>query len=263
VPVTTAPTPTSTPPSTAPAAIPETEAAIYVFFEGYPVEPGPYLVALSRPGVDDVEGALSALLDGVDQHETSLGLSSTIPEGTALLGVEVVDGVANVDLSGAFTTGGGSLSMMGRVAQVVYTATSFQDVDAVRFLIDGALLDVLGGEGLIIDEPQTREAWEELVSPILIEQPLWGSTFGSELTFSGTANVDSGMVSYVIVDSNGVIAEEGAVSTTPGQRGGFAGSVTIDQIANPGLGSIIVWEWAPDGSQRHVLEYPLTLVSSG
>jgi hypothetical protein len=60
-----------------------------------------------------------------------------------------------------------------------------------------------------------------------------------------------------------VIAEEGAVSTTPGQRGGFAGSVTIDQIANPGLGSIIVWEWAPDGSQRHVLEYPLTLVSSG
>lgn len=246
--------------TTTTVAIPEVESAIYLFFEGYPVAPGPYLVAVSRPGIDDLDGALTALLEGVTEDESLMGLSSTIPEGTELLGVEVTDGVAFVDLGREFESGGGSLSMMGRVAQIVYTATRFEEVDSVRFLLAGAPLDVLGGEGLIIDEPQTRSAWRDLIPPILVEEPLWGSTVGNEIEVAGTADLESGTVSYVIVDAEGLIIHEGEMATTPRQRSEFAASVVLEEIPNPGRGSFIVWEWAPDGSQRHVLDYPLTLV---
>jgi hypothetical protein len=241
--------------------VPAVESAIYLFFEGYPVAPGPYLFAISRPGVDDLAGALTALLDGPTEDEAATGLSSTIPEGTELLGVEVSDGVAFVDLSREFETGGGSLSMMGRVAQVVYTATRFEGIDSVRFLLEGSPLDLLGGEGLIIDQPQTRSDWISLIPPILLEEPLWGSTVGNEIEIAGTAELDSGTVSFVIVDADGLIVHEGEIESIPGQRSEFGASFVLEGPVRPGMGSMIVWEWAPDGSQQHVLEYPLTLVN--
>jgi hypothetical protein len=204
---------------------------------------------------------LTALLDGPTEDETATGLSSTIPEGTELLGVEVSEGVAYVDLSREFETGGGSLSMMGRVAQVVYTATRVEGVDSVRILLDGSPLDVLGGEGLIIDQPQARSDWTSLIPPILMEEPLWGSMVGNEIEIAGTAELDSGTVSFVIVDADGLIVHEGEIESIPGQRDEFGASFVLEDLVRPGKGSIIVWEWAPDGSQQHVLEYPLTLVN--
>ena len=243
--------------TTTTTAIPEVDSAIYLFFEGYPVAPGPYLVAVSRAGVDDLGEALTALLEGVTEEEGLMGLSTAVPEDTKLLGVEVSGGVALVDLSREFESGGGSLSMMGRVAQMVYTATRFEGVDSVRFLLEGTPLDVLGGEGLIIDEPQIRLAWSDLTPPILVETPPWGSEVGNQIKIVGSAQIDSGMVSYVIVDADGLIIGEGETATTA--EGHFDSTVTLDEIPHPGPGSIIVWEWAPDGSQQHVLEYPLTL----
>lgn len=250
---TISPTSTTVPPIGEPVAV-------YLLFEGYPVAPGPYLAPVARYGVEDLAGALTALLEGPNPDEVAIGLSSTIPDETELIGVEVSEGVALVDLSGEFEFGGGSLSMMGRVAQVVYTATRFQNVNAVRFLLEGEPLDVLGGEGLIIEEPQTREDWaEHLTPPILVEEPMWGRTVGTELEIAGTATVDSGEVSFVIVDADGLIIQQGTVPTTAGSRSQFSTSIRLTDIPNPGLGSIVVWEWASDGSQRHVLEYPITL----
>jgi hypothetical protein len=247
--------------STTRTAAPEAETPIYLFFEGYPIAPGPYLAAAARTGVDELADVLGALLEGAHPDEIEAGLSSTIPRGTRLLGVAVSDGVAFVDLSLEFGSGGGSLSMMGRVAQVVYTATQFEGVDAVRFLVEGVPLDVLGGEGLIIDTPQTRGDWVDLTPPIMIEEPSWGSVVGPDITFSGTAIVESGEISYVIVDADGLIIHEATAATPSGVRGAFTDRVVLDEIPHPGQGSIIAWEWAPDGSQRHVLEYPLTLGS--
>lgn len=235
------------------------EAPVYFFFRGYPVEPGPYVVPVARPVGDDIEEALRALLEGVTEAEAGMGLSSTIPEGTSVLGVDVADGVAAVDLSRQFESGGGSLSMMGRVAQVVYTATSFGDVEAVRFLLEGVAIEFLGGEGLIIDEPQTRADYLDLTPAILVEEPLWGSTITSPVTISGQALTDSGSVSYVLVDADGLIIAEGETAVTPGQRSQFDTTLDIGDIPHPGLGSIIVFELADDGAQIHVLEYPLEI----
>ena len=82
-------------------------------------------------------GAVEALLDGPDSFETGIGMTSQIPPGTELLGLDIDSGVATVDLSTEFASGGGSLSMGLRVAQVVFTLTQFDTVDTVSILLEG------------------------------------------------------------------------------------------------------------------------------
>jgi germination protein M len=245
--------------TTTTSSAPGEEFPVYFFFDGFPVEPGPYLAPVARLGVAEIGDALTALLLGVTESEGEMGLSSAIPEGTALLGVGVSNGIASIDLSSEFESGGGSLSVLGRVAQVVYTATWFEDVDAVEFLIEGVPVDVLTGEGLIVDRPQARVDYFDLLPAIFIDGPSWGSDVTSTMTVSGLAMTESGAVRYVVVDADGLIVTEGDVTTVAGGRSEFTTTVELGSVVNPGLGSIIVFELDPDGTQLHVLEYPLTI----
>lgn len=148
-PSTTAPA-TTAPPTTAPA--PATVPAEVYFVREERVAAATRDV--TPPAV--ARGAMAELLRGPTAEEEAAGISTSIPAGTEVLGLRILDGVAEVDLSGAFASGGGSLSMLTRVAQVVYTLTGFPTVRSVRFLIDGVRVDSIGGEGVIVDPPLTR-----------------------------------------------------------------------------------------------------------
>jgi hypothetical protein len=204
-------------------------------------------------------GAVAALLDGPDAAEEEVGYSTTIPEGTELRGVTVGDGVATVDLSAEFATGGGSLSMQGRVAQVVFTLTQFDTVTGVDFLLDGEPITELGGEGLILDHPQTRQDWEDLSPAILVESPLPLADVTSPLHVTGTANTFEATFVLNVLDGDGLIVYDEPVMATSGTgtRGTFDVTATFE-VPRAGVGAVIVFERsAKDGSQINVVEVPV------
>ena len=118
--------------------------------------PQPFKVAATQPN-QVLEAAFKTLLAGPSEGTDS----TTIPQGTQLLGLKAENNDVHVNLSENFTTGGGSTSMMGRVGQVVYTATSLNPQAKVYIEVNGKLLEVLGGEGVELQQPLTRTSFQK------------------------------------------------------------------------------------------------------
>ncbi|MDP5016579.1 spore germination protein [Anabaena sp. UHCC 0187] len=118
--------------------------------------PQPFKVAATQPN-QVLEAAFKTLLAGPSEGTDS----TTIPQGTQLLGVKAENNDVHVNLSENFTTGGGSTSMMGRIGQVVYTATSLNPKAKVYIEVNGKTLEVLGGEGVELEQPLTRESFQK------------------------------------------------------------------------------------------------------
>jgi germination protein M len=204
--------------------------------------------------------AIEALLEGPTGDEIETGLTTAIPEGTELLDIAIEDRVAIVDLSGEFESGGGTLSMQSRLAQVVYTLTQFPTVDGVQFRLDGVETDTFGGEGLTIDTPADRSDFEDVTPAIFVESPPQGATVSSPLRVTGTANTFEAVFQLNVVDNSGLILYDEPVMATSGTgtRGTFDVTVEFD-LERAGAGSIIVFELsAQDGSQINVVEVPVT-----
>jgi hypothetical protein len=147
-------TTTSTPgESTTTTSPPET--FVDVFF----VKDGLYALPVTRSVLmpDVAAGAIEALIEGPTEAETESGLASAVPTETLLLGIDIDDRVATIDLSREFEQGGGSFGMFSRLAQVVYTLTQFDTVDEVAFRLDGEPVEVFSSEGIILEGNVTRD----------------------------------------------------------------------------------------------------------
>jgi len=191
VPATTKPTepPTTTEPPTPTTTEPPIVDVKVYFLRGERLAIAHRQVA--GPAV--LRGALAELLAGPTAAEAAAGLFTTIPNGTSLLDLDLAGSIATVDLSDKYEEGGGSLSMMARVAQVVFTATQFDNADAVQFWMNGEPIEYFGGEGLILDEPQARlNVPRELTGGILFDLPEPGTTVTSPFTVTGEGDVFEG-----------------------------------------------------------------------
>jgi hypothetical protein len=261
-------------PSAAAAGVTESEVVPSSEHDGrvsvYFVRDEAIAVGAGRPAAPPavLGAALQALLAGPNDFEQGIGMSTAIPVGTQLLGVSITDRVAFVDLTSAFAAGGGTLSMTARLAQIVYTATQFPTVDGVRIMLDGELIDVLGGEGLIVDHPIDRTAFEfggelDMLAPVILpESPRPGDTVSPPLRTWGSSNTfeAAAMLELVAADGTELIPETPFMATSgTGTRGTFDVTVPF-AAATEGPAVLRLFERsAMDGSRVNVVEVPVVV----
>ena len=123
-------------------------------FEGVPTK-----VAVKQ--ADKPDATLQAAFNSLLAGPKDASVSSEIPKGTKLRSLSVKNDGVYVDLSAEFTSGGGSNSMTGRLGQVIYTATSLKPNTKVWISVEGKPLELLGGEGLEVAQPSTRQSFDK------------------------------------------------------------------------------------------------------
>ena len=202
--------------------------------------------------------ALRELCAGPSTFEQEAGLSSAVPEGTELRSVEIHDRVAAVDLSAEYATGGGSLSVMERIAQVVYTVTQFPTVDAVTFSINGEPVTSLGGEGVVVSSPQSRADWVDLEPAIFVESPGVGAVLSSPFVLRGSASVFEANFIADLLDAKGKRVVRSIMQASVGapERGTFRKSIEFSTTAEGG--ELAVYEVSmEDGSHLNEVRIPV------
>ena len=219
-------------------------------------------IAADDPVTQNAAFWLQILFGGPMGPDQEVGATSAIPDGTELLGVSREGSVLEVDVSSRFESGGGSLSMQLRLAQLVYTGTQFEGIESARILIDGEQVDSIGGEGVDVSEPLTRRDFEDVAPFIVVETPKPGDEVASLVTVSGFANVFEATVNIRIRDQDGDELEETFASATCGTGcwGDFSEAVAFE-IDERQEGRIEVFTYsAEDGSERDVVSIPVILV---
>jgi hypothetical protein len=207
--------------------------------------------------------AVSALLRGPSEAERNAGVSTAVPAGVDLLGLTIEDGIASVDLTGAYESGGGSLSMFLRLAQLTYTLTQFPTVDGVALSLDGRRVGSISGEGVIVDHPLTRAEFREYLPAILVQTPAIGERVASPVTIAGTADVFEATVSISILDATGreIVRTFTTATCGTGCRGAFSEAVRFD-VGREQSGTVRVYEAsAEDGSPVNVVDIPVVLTT--
>jgi germination protein M len=210
--------------------------------------------------------AMHALLEGPAPAElaASPAMYSAIPEGTTLLGLTIKDGIATVDLSKEFESGGGGDTMRQRLGQVVYTLTQFSTVDGVRFKLDGTPTSTFGGEGVTFTpagRPLVRKDFHDQLPAIFVDRPAWGASIGNPANFSGLANVFEATFRIELRSAGGSILADRQVMASCGTGCWGTWRATIGYaVTKAQWGTMRVYDLsAKDGAPENVTEYPVWL----
>lgn len=257
---------TTTTTAPTPASPEKREVTVFLIADGGGTagRAGPFLIPVAReiePTVGVARAAMNELIGGPQGAEIPAGIHSALPENTILLGLTIDDGLATVDLSREFESGGGSFSMMARLAQVVYTLTHFDTVDRVVFHLDGRPVTVFGSEGLVLNGPVVRDDYLDLVPTIMVESPAWGAQVRSPLRITGTAAVFEATFWAELTDASGrVLARPDYVMTTEGQGWGeFDFTLSFDAGGAQELFLRVWTHSAEDGSEQGLRVHRLTV----
>ncbi|WP_300758993.1 GerMN domain-containing protein [uncultured Brachyspira sp.] len=104
-----------------------------------------------------IKEAIDELLIGATDEENNRNIISCIPKGTKLLDIFVEDNTVYLNFNENFEFNPlGSEGTMVQIYQFVYTATQFEGIDNVIFLINGELHETIGSEGAIENMPFKR-----------------------------------------------------------------------------------------------------------
>lgn len=264
--------PPSTGPSIPPSAGPSTRPS------ATPVETmivRAYYVLSGDPGVEGIvptlrvvpkttgvaRAAIEALLDRGTITDAYRRVSTAIPAGTKLLGITIKNGVATIDLSREFESGGGSASAFYRLQQVLYTLTQFPTVRSVLFQVEGRTVTTFGSEGVVLDGPMARGDFDEQLPSIFVDRPAYGAAANNPARITGNANVFEASFRLAILDAAGtVLVDQHAMATCgTGCRGTFDVTLRYD-VSRAQWGTLRTYFGsAKDGSPQDIRDYPVWL----
>ena len=219
-----------------------------------------------------MEQLLAGPTDDERAHDLRVGTIGTqIPDGTSLLGIDVADGIATVDLSSEFAsgdiTGDDRESWATRLAQVTYTLTQFPTVDRVRFLVDGKPGNAIEGHEGSVVELATRDAYKDQLPGVFVDEPAWGGALTDPLTVSGIAQIDGESPEFQAALVNRITDESLARQTVrptcpagcwqPPGGGAFEFEMAVPGGPDQDDLMLVVW-WGPaNDDPSNAVSYPL------
>ncbi len=250
--------------SPAPSAAATTTVRAYFFLGSFTGNAGLAPVLREVPKTSAVgAAAMTQLLAGLTEPEVDArpAFYTTVPEGTRFLGLTIQNGVATVNLSKEFGSGGGSASVLGRLAQVVYTLTQFPTITGVRFQLDGQAVTTFSGEGIVLDHPVGRADYTDFLPPIWVDRPAWRGVLASPARVTGLANVFEAQFQVQVLNAadRTLIDVPVTASCGSGCWGTFDVSLTY-AVSAAQWGTLRVYDRsAQDGAPEHVVDYPVWL----
>lgn len=122
---------------------------------------GRLLAVLRTLDVVDPTSVVAALLEGPTQDEADFGLLTALPDGDIVRSVDVVDGVAAVDLGDEFATADGATQRTA-LAQIVYTLTGRPGIGRVSFTLEGQPVEIPRGDGSLTTGSVSRDSYREM-----------------------------------------------------------------------------------------------------
>lgn len=130
---------------------------VNVFFIGQNANKEEVYKAVNREYDEDIDGskikfAIQSLIMGPKQDERAKGVYSEIPAGTKIISINESPDRVIINLNSAFENGGGTDSIYKRLYQIIKTAKRNTN-KPVYLYIEGKKADVIGGEGIMINQP--------------------------------------------------------------------------------------------------------------
>jgi hypothetical protein len=247
-----------------PSASPAGNTIVRAYFNlgGSPGSAGLVAVLRNVPSSRAIAtAAVSAVLAGPTPGETARSIGTAIPVGSQLLDLSIANGVATVNLSSEFESGGGSASILTRLGQVVYTVTQFPSVKSVLFQVEGQTASAFSSQGVVLDKPVGRADYVQLLPAIWVDRPADGAAIGNPAHVTGSADVFEAAFHIAILDGSGrSIADQPALATCgTGCRGTYDTNVPY-AIIKAQYGTLRVYEpSAKDGTPTNVRDYRVWL----
>jgi hypothetical protein len=228
----------------------------YFWLGGLPGSEGLVAVLREIPGTKSVaKAAVNALLAGPTSGEKGRAISTAIPAGSQLLDLSIDKGVAAINLSAEFMSGGESSSVQTRLGQVTYTLTQFPTVKSVVFQI----------EGVQLADAVSRADYVALLPDIWVDRPAFSAAIGNPAHVTGNADVFEATFRMSILDATGKVIADVQVMASCGSgcRGTF--DTTIPYAVSKGQYGILraYNPSAKDGTPESIRDYRVWLTPKG
>jgi Sporulation and spore germination/Immunoglobulin-like domain of bacterial spore germination len=240
-------------PATATAA-PTTRIAVYF-------ERGGLLWQSSRmvsQGSADATTAVTRLLNGPNAAERAAAVTSQVPAGVHLRGVSITGTTVTVDVGRRFATVGSRHSVRMRVAQLVFTASQFPNVDRVRLEVAGQVVHAIAG--VPVPQPAARQSFYRLLPAILVGEPAVGERLPTTVTVSGSADVFEAVVDMRLINAKGRLLARAhtLASCGTGCRGTYTTTLHY-HLVRAQAGTLVVFDSGGKTAHPHVVRLPVRL----